>query len=71
MLPPGYRIFGQNPEIEGYDSHWIVKASKRISHEDRTQLKCLGWKLQRHSATNREIWVYDKRDADDRSPECD
>lgn len=71
MLPPGYRMLGHSPEIEEYDLYWIIKASKRISQENRTQLKCLGWKLQRHTATNREIWVYDKRSNDAGQPECD
>jgi hypothetical protein len=71
MLPPGYRMLGHEAEYEEFDLYWIVRASRRVNHEDRTQLKCLGWKLQRHSATNREIWVYDKRTNDDRSPECD
>jgi hypothetical protein len=63
-------MLGHQAEAEEYDLYWIVKASKRISIEDRVQLKCLGWKLQRHSATNREVWVYDKV-RNDRSPECD
>lgn len=71
MLPPGHRLLGHNTEVEEYDGMYVVVASKRITQLDRTQLKCLGWKLQRHRETNREVWVYDKSNDANRSPECD
>ncbi len=59
QLPPEFRILG-NCEFEEFDLYWIFYPQSPISRENRQKLKVAGWHLQRHSRTNKEIWVYDK-----------
>ncbi len=62
-------LFGSNFYIEEFSvpqqnlRYWIVyDAGKRLSRLDRTNLKAQGWKLSRHTRTNKEIWIYTEYD---------
>lgn len=47
-------------ETYEYDKYFVSYPKQKISRDTRKQLKLLGFKLQRHTRTNQEIWVYDK-----------
>jgi hypothetical protein len=47
--------------IENFDLYYIAHANMPISKENRKALKESGWRCQRHSRSNKEIWVFDKK----------
>ncbi len=53
-------LFPENTETLVYDLYFISYAGGPMSKDTRKQLKELGWRLQKHSRTNQEIWVFDK-----------
>lgn len=64
--PPGIEIFGPEPWEDWYEGdpnwfYWIVYLPPKLSKEKRIQLKSLGWKLERHPRTNKEIWFFPPR----------
>ncbi len=60
MIPEKLEMFGDKAHIEEYDMYWIVYAGKSLSKEERTLLKSSGWRLQRHTRSNEEIWILNK-----------
>jgi hypothetical protein len=70
---PGIEIFGEEPFLEwycewrdkGYERgqyyYWYVYFPPKLSREKRNNLKSLGWKLQRHPLTNKEIWLFNNQ----------
>ncbi len=48
--------------ITEYDLYWIGYAGGKLTKCERSWLKDVGWKLQRHSRSNKEMWVFDKVD---------
>ena len=60
-LPPQFHLIGNCDFIEE-DLYWIFYPEVVISKESRKQLKEAGWNLQRHTRTNKEIWVFPKKE---------
>ncbi len=56
-----FNIFGSVDFVEE-KFYYIVYPEQKITKENRAKLKELGWKLQRHSRTNTEIWLWNKKD---------
>lgn len=48
--------------ISEHDFYWIVHPPAGLSKLVRRDLKLAGWHLQRHSRSNKEMWVFDKVD---------
>ena len=46
--------------LEEYDHYWIAYPGRKISRDERRLIRYMGWRLQRHTRTNQEIWVMDK-----------
>lgn len=61
IKPESIAALGES-EFEEHDLYFMFFPLKPISKENRKILKSLGWQLQRHSRTNKEIWVLDKVD---------
>lgn len=58
----GFCIFGKDTEFEEFDLYLIVyQSGRKLTKDLRKQLKEVGWHLQRHSRTNREMWLLDKQ----------
>ena len=53
-------IYFGTVEIEDFDLYYIAYPKRPISRENRKALKEAGWRCQRHSRNNKEIWVFDK-----------
>lgn len=58
-LPGEFDPFGDCDFVES-PHKIIVYPEQPISKADRVKLKSLGWRLQRHSRTKKEIWVFRK-----------
>lgn len=60
QVPPnGCELFG-NCILREFDLYWICYESEKLNKDVRQELKSLGWRLQKHSRTNKEMWVFDK-----------
>lgn len=60
--PKGSPLFGYC-DLQEFDLYWICYECETLDKDKRKQLKDLGWRLQRHSRSNCEMWVFDKPEA--------
>ena len=55
-------VYFKSVELEKFDLYYIAHPKAPISRDDRKSLKESGWRCQRHSRSNKEIWVFDKKE---------
>ena len=55
------KIFGSCDFVEE-DLYYIIYPERPISKLHRKELKEMGWVLQKHTRTKRDIWIWNKKD---------
>lgn len=60
--PAGLELFDNDFSLHEFDLYWIVYEAGPLKRQARKELKAAGWRLQRHSRSNREMWIFDKVD---------